>query len=86
MSKGVEFLLKKNKIDVIFGNAKVKAGKKVAVEKDGEVAEYSAEHIILATGARSRELPNLPQDGKKVIGYRQALTLPKQPKSMIVVG
>ena len=86
MSKGVEFLLKKNKIDVLFGNAKVKAGKKVAVEKDGEIIEYSAEHIILATGARSRELPNLPQDGKKVIGYRQALTLPKQPKSMIVVG
>ena len=86
MSKGVEFLMKKNKIDVIFGTAKVKPGKKVAVEKDGAVKEYTAEHIVLATGARSRELPNLPQDGKKVIGYRQALTLPKQPKSMIVVG
>ena len=86
MSKGVEFLMKKNKIDVIFGTAKVKPGKKVAVEKDGAVTEYTAEHIVLATGARSRELPNLPQDGKKVIGYRQALTLPKQPKSMIVVG
>ncbi len=86
MSKGVEFLMKKNKIDVIFGTAKVKPGKKVAVEKDGVVTEYTAEHIVLATGARSRELPNLPQDGKKVIGYRQALTLPKQPKSMIVVG
>ena len=86
MSKGVEFLMKKNKIDVIFGTAKVKPGKKVAVEKDGAVTEYAAEHIVLATGARSRELPNLPQDGKKVIGYRQALTLPKQPKSMIVVG
>ena len=86
MSKGVEFLMKKNKIDVIFGTAKVKLGKKVAVEKDGAVTEYTAEHIVLATGARSRELPNLPQDGKKVIGYRQALTLPKQPKSMIVVG
>ena len=86
MSKGVEFLMKKNKIDVIFGTAKVKLGKKVAVEKDGAVTEYAAEHIVLATGARSRELPNLPQDGKKVIGYRQALTLPKQPKSMIVVG
>ena len=85
MSKGVEFLMKKNKIDVIFGTAKVKPGKKVAVEKDGAVTEYTAEHIVLATGARSRELPNLPQDGKKVIGYRQALTLPKQPKSMIVV-
>ena len=86
MSKGVEFLMKKNKIDVIFGTAKVKPGKKVAVEKDGAVTEYTAEHSVLATGARSRELPNLPQDGKKVIGYRQALTLPKQPKSMIVVG
>ena len=86
MSRGVEFLMKKNKIDVIFGTAKVKPGKKVAVEKDGAVTEYTAEHIVLATGARSRELPNLPQDGKKVIGYRQALTLPKQPKSMIVVG
>ena len=86
MSKGVEFLMKKNKIDVIFGTAKVKPGKKVAVEKDGAVTEYAAEHIVLATGACSRELPNLPQDGKKVIGYRQALTLPKQPKSMIVVG
>ena len=86
MSKGVEFLMKKNKIYVIFGTAKVKLGKKVAVEKDGAVTEYTAEHIVLATGARSRELPNLPQDGKKVIGYRQALTLPKQPKSMIVVG
>ena len=86
MSKGVEFLMKKNNIDVIFGTAKAKPGKKVAVEKDGAVTEYTAEHIVLATGARSRELPNLPQDGKKVIGYRQALTLPKQPKSMIVVG
>ena len=86
MSKGVEFLMKKNKIDVIFGTAKVKPGKKVAVEKDGAVTEYTAEHIVLATGARSLELPNLPQDGKKVIGYRQALTLSKQPKSMIVVG
>ena len=86
MSKGVEFLMKKNKIDVIFGTAKVKPSKKVVVEKDGAVTEYTAEHIVLATGARSRELPNLPQDGKKVIGYRQALALPKQPKSMIVVG
>ena len=86
MSKRVDFLMKKNTTDVIFGTAKVKPGKKVAVEKDGAVTEYTAEHIVLATGARSRELPNLPQDGKKVIGYRQALTLPKQPKSMIVVG
>ncbi|MDY3529591.1 dihydrolipoyl dehydrogenase [Riemerella anatipestifer] len=86
MSKGIEFLMKKNKIDVIFGTAKVQKGKKVLVEKDGATKEYSAEHIILATGARSRELPNLPQDGKRVIGYRQALSLPEQPKSMIVVG
>ncbi|HZW78811.1 MAG TPA: dihydrolipoyl dehydrogenase [Flavobacteriaceae bacterium] len=82
MSKGVQFLMKKNKIEVINGTGKVKAGKKVEV--DGK--EYSADHIIIATGARSRELPNLKQDGKKVIGYREALTLEKQPKSMIVVG
>jgi dihydrolipoamide dehydrogenase len=82
MSKGVQFLLKKNKVDVINGFGKIKPGKKVDV--DG--TEYSADHIIIATGARSRELPNLPQDGEKVIGYRKAMTLKKQPKSMIVVG
>ncbi len=82
MSKGVQFLLKKNKIDVINGFGKIKPGKKVDV--DGK--EYTADHIIIATGARSRELPNLPQDGKKVIGYRDAMTLKSQPKSMIVVG
>lgn len=86
MSKGIQFLMKKNKIDVIEGFGKVMPGKKVSVEKDGKKEEYSADHIIIATGARSRELPNLPQDGKKVIGYRQAMTLPDQPKSMIVVG
>lgn len=86
MSKGIQFLMKKNKIDVIEGTGKVLPGKKVSVEKDGKKEEYSADHIIIATGARSRELPNLPQDGKKVIGYRQAMTLPEQPKSMIVVG
>ena len=87
MSKGVQFLMKKNKIDVIDGFGKLKAGKKVDVtDKDGKVTEYNADNIIIATGARSRELPNLPQDGKKVIGYRQAMTLPTQPKSMIVVG
>jgi len=87
MSKGVQFLMKKNKIDVIDGFGKLKAGKKLDVtDKDGKVTEYSADHIIIATGARSRELPNLPQDGVKVIGYRQAMTLPTQPKSMIVVG
>ncbi|PQB04290.1 dihydrolipoyl dehydrogenase [Aureitalea marina] len=82
MSKGVQFLMKKNKIDVINGYGKLKPGKKVEV--DG--TEYSADHIVIATGARSRELPNLPQDGKKVIGYREAMTLPEQPESMIVVG
>ena len=87
MSKGVQFLMKKNKIDVIDGFGKVKPGKRVDVTAaDGKVTEYSADHIIIATGARSRELPNLPQDGKKVIGYRQAMTLPEQPKKMIVVG
>ncbi|MDX8552722.1 dihydrolipoyl dehydrogenase [Tenacibaculum sp. 1B UA] len=87
MSKGVQFLMKKNKIDIIDGFGKVKTGKKVDVtDKDGNVTEYSADNIIIATGARSRELPSLPQDGKKVIGYREAMSLPKQPKSMIVVG
>jgi dihydrolipoamide dehydrogenase len=87
MSKGVQFLMKKNKIDVIDGFGKLKPGKKIDVtSKDNKVTEYSADHIIIATGARSRELPNLPQDGVKVIGYRQAMTLSTQPKSMIVVG
>jgi dihydrolipoamide dehydrogenase len=82
MSKGVQFLMKKNKIDVIEGFGKLKSGKKVDV--DGK--EYSADHIIIATGARSRELPSLKQDGKKVIGYRDAMTLKEQPKKMIIVG
>jgi len=87
MSKGVQFLMKKNKIDILNGFGKIKTGKKVDVTAaDDTVTEYSANHIIIATGARSRELPNLPQDGKKVIGYRQAMTLPTQPKKMIVVG
>ena len=87
MSKGVQFLMKKNKIDVIDGFGALKTGKKVAVtNKDNQVTEYSADHIIIATGARARELPNLPQDGVKVIEYRKAMTLPTQPKKMIVVG
>ena len=87
MSKGVQFLMKKNKIEVIMGHGKLKAGKKVAVtSEDGSETEYEANHVIIATGARSRELPSLPQDGKKVIGYREAMTLPKQPKKLIVVG
>jgi dihydrolipoamide dehydrogenase len=87
MSKGVQFLMKKNKIDVITGTGKVKKGGTVVVNgSDGSEKEYSAKHIILATGGRSRELPNLKQDGKKVIGYRQAMVLAQQPKSMVIVG
>ena len=87
MSKGVQFLMKKNKIEVIMGYGTLKAGKKVAVgSEDGTEALYEADHIIIATGARARELPSLPQNGKNVIGYREAMTLSKQPKKMIVVG
>ncbi|MGE6219748.1 dihydrolipoyl dehydrogenase [Nubsella zeaxanthinifaciens] len=87
MSKGVQFLMKKNKIDVIMGAGKVKPGNKVEVKgADGSQKELTAKNIVIATGARSRELPNLKQDGKKVIGYRQAMVLPQQPKSMVVVG
>jgi dihydrolipoamide dehydrogenase len=87
MSKGIQFLMKKNKIDVIVGYGKVKAGKKVEVtDADKKVTVLEAKNIILATGARSRELPNLKQDGKKVIGYREAMSLPAQPKSMVIVG
>lgn len=86
MSKGISFLMKKNKIDVITGTGKIKAGKKVEVTADGKATIYEAKHIILAVGARSRALPNLQQDGKKIIGYRDAMTLPKLPKSMVVVG
>lgn len=86
MSKGIQFLMKKNKIDVIMGTAKVKAGKKIDVTADGKTTTYEAKHIIIATGARSRQLPNLPQDGKKIIGYREAMVLPKLPKSLVVVG
>jgi len=87
MSKGVQFLMKKNKIDVLMGFGKLKGKGVVEVTSaDGTPRTYNAKHIILATGGRSRELPNLKQDGKKVIGYRQAMSLPKQPKSMVVVG
>ena len=87
MSKGVQFLMKKNKIDVIMGAGKVKPGNKVEIKAaDGTQKELTAKNIILATGGRSRELPNLKQDGKKVIGYRQAMVLPTQPKSMVIVG
>jgi dihydrolipoamide dehydrogenase len=87
MSKGIQFLFKKNKIDTLLGNGKVSKDKKVSVtDKDGKTTTYEAKHIILATGARSRELPNLKQDGKRIIGYREAMTLKEQPKSMLVVG
>jgi dihydrolipoamide dehydrogenase len=87
MSKGVQFLFKKNKIDLISGFGKLKAGKKVEVtDAEGKVTIFDADHVILATGTRSRELPNMKIDGKKIIGYRQAMVLPKMPKSMVVVG
>jgi dihydrolipoamide dehydrogenase len=87
MSKGIQFLFKKNKIDVIMGYGKLKPGKKVEVTAaDGKVSVIEANHIMLATGARSRNLPNMPQDGKKIIGYREAMVLPEMPKSMVIVG
>ena len=86
MSKGIAYLMKKNKIEVINGFGKVKPGNKISVTVDGKTSDYSAKHIIIATGARSRVLPNLPQDGKKIIGYRDAMVLPTNPKKMIVVG
>lgn len=87
MSKGIQFLMKKNKIDIITGTGKIKPGKKVDVtDADGNVTEHSGKNIIIATGARSRSLPNLPQDGKRIVGYRDAMVLKKQPKSMVIVG
>jgi len=87
MSKGVQFLMRKNKIEVIMGTGKLVRGKKVEVTDDkGKKTEYTANNIIVATGGRARELPSLPIDGKKIIGYRQAMVLPKQPKKMVVVG
>jgi len=87
MSKGVQFLMKKNKIDVIMGYGKVAGKNKVEVTAaDGTKTTYDTKYTVIATGGRSRELPNLKQDGTKVIGYREAMVLPQQPKSMIVVG
>lgn len=87
MSKGIRFLFKKNKIDHIPGFGKLKAGKKVEVKDDkGKKSDIAADHIIIATGARSKELPSLPIDGKKIIGYREALILDKRPQSMVIVG
>ena len=86
MNKGVQFLFKKNKVTHIQGFGKLVGKNSVEVTNDGETNSYTAKHIILATGARSKELPNFKQDGKKIIGYREALSLEKQPESMIVVG
>ncbi len=86
MSKGIEFLMKKNKITVIKGAAKLAGNKKVEVEAEGKKESHEADHIILATGARSRELPNIKIDGKKIVGYREAMVLPEQPKSILVIG
>lgn len=87
MSKGIQFLFRKNKITPIFGTAKLLRGKKVEVtDAEGKKTEYTAPHIIIATGARAKELPNLTIDGKNIIGYRQAMSLGQQPKRMVVVG
>ena len=87
MSKGVQFLMKKNKIEVIMGTGKVMPGKKIEVtDADGKKTTVTAKNIIIATGARSRQLPSLPQDGKKIIGYREAMSLKEQPKRLVVVG
>jgi dihydrolipoamide dehydrogenase len=87
MSKGVQFLMKKNKIEVIMGHGKLKAKGTVEVTgADGKATDYTAKHIILATGGRARQLPSMPIDNKKILGYRDAMVMPTQPKSMIVVG
>ncbi|GLR15528.1 dihydrolipoyl dehydrogenase [Portibacter lacus] len=87
MSKGVQFLMKKNKIEVIAGEGKLLRGKKVEVtDADGKKKEYSAENIIIATGARARSLPGIQIDDKKIIGYRKAMSLETQPKKMVVIG
>jgi dihydrolipoamide dehydrogenase len=87
MSKGVQFLMKKNNIDVIYGEGRVMPGKQIEVTApDGTKSTVAGNHIIIATGARSRQLPSLPQDGKRIIGYREAMTLAEQPKKLVVVG
>ncbi|HEV3251252.1 MAG TPA: dihydrolipoyl dehydrogenase [Puia sp.] len=87
MSKGVQFLMKKNKIDTLMGYGKLKAKGQIEVtDADNKTQLVEAKHVIIATGGRTRELPSLKQDGKKVIGYREAMTLPEQPKTMIIVG
>ena len=87
MSKGVQFLMKKNKIDVIMGTGKLVAPNKLEIlAADGTKQTLEAGNIIIATGARARHLPSMPIDGKKIVGYREAMVLPNQPKSMIVCG
>lgn len=87
MNKGVEFLLKKNGVDVIMGTARLLPGRKVMVRTaEGDAVEYEADHIVVATGARSRVMPSMPQDGKHIIGYREAMTLREQPQRMLVCG
>ena len=87
MSKGIAFLMKKNKIEVIKGTAKLAGKGKIAVTgEDGKVNTVEVDHTILATGSRSRQLPNIPIDGKHVIAYREAMVLPKQPKEMLIIG
>jgi dihydrolipoamide dehydrogenase len=87
MSKGVQFLMKKNNIEVIYGYGKVKPGKRIEVTDDkGGIREYKAQHIIIATGSRARQLQNLPNDNERIFDYRKAMTLAAQPQSIIVVG
>ncbi|MBX2815573.1 MAG: dihydrolipoyl dehydrogenase [Saprospiraceae bacterium] len=87
MSKGIDFLFRKNKIEVLAGNGKLLRGKKVQVtDTEGKVTTHEAEHIIVATGGRSKQLPTVKIDGEKIIGYRKAMSLPTQPKKMVVVG
>ena len=86
MSKGVNFLMKKNKIDIITGYGKILPNKYISVDNNGQIEKFEANNIIIATGGRSRVIESIPQDGKKIIGYREAMTLQKQPKKMIIVG
>ena len=86
MSKGVNFLMKKNKIDVLNGFGKIQSNKTVLIENEGNVDSVEADNIVIATGGRSRVIDSIPQDGKKIIGYREAMTLQKQPKKLIIVG
>ena len=87
MSKGVQFLMKKNNIDVIFGFGKLKPGKRIEVtDNRGNIKEYKANKIIIATGSRAKKMPNMPIDDIRIIDYRKAMTLEKQPSSLIIVG